>query len=44
VIAHDTRESDNRTGGLMRDNSLVLGELDGLLGQIGAQHDGTHCG
>jgi hypothetical protein len=26
----------------MRDESLVLGEFDGLLAELGAQHDGGH--
>ena len=42
VIAHHTGEADDGPCGLMRDESLVLGEFDGLLGELGAQHDGGH--
>ena len=43
VIPHDTGEADDGSCGLMRDETLVLGEFDGLLGEFGAQHDGGHC-
>ena len=43
VIPHDTGEADDGPCGLMRDEPLVLGEFDGVLGEVGAQHDGGHC-
>src|SRR4029078_1624246 len=42
VIPYDARGADDGPRGLMRDKTFVLGELDGLVGQVGAQHHGGH--